>query len=162
MKRGTKQRDARRANFSSRTPSSESPAQAPTDHFGPFCLGLIPPHLTAESVPSLLPHDATITAMLRSYFPPLVAGGRRYAAQRTAPKFVRSVTTPPAKVRPFSVCGFCTSGSRTHRIVCVVQLKKTGLYDFHMDNGAKMVPFAGYSMPLSYGNVGAGELYLHA
>jgi len=34
------------------------------------------------------------------------------------------------------------------------ELKKTGLYDFHLDNGAKMVPFAGYSMPLSYGDVG--------
>jgi glycine cleavage system aminomethyltransferase T len=36
------------------------------------------------------------------------------------------------------------------------QLKKTGLYDFHLENGAKMVPFAGYSMPLSYGDVGQG------
>ncbi|KAK7685787.1 hypothetical protein QCA50_011133 [Cerrena zonata] len=35
------------------------------------------------------------------------------------------------------------------------ELKKTGLYDFHVENGAKMVPFAGYSMPLSYGSVGA-------
>ncbi|KAL4065118.1 glycine cleavage system T protein [Scleroderma citrinum] len=33
-------------------------------------------------------------------------------------------------------------------------LKKTGLYDFHVQNGAKMVPFAGYAMPLSYGSVG--------
>ncbi|KJA22757.1 hypothetical protein HYPSUDRAFT_1083580 [Hypholoma sublateritium FD-334 SS-4] len=31
---------------------------------------------------------------------------------------------------------------------------KTGLYDFHIAHQAKMVPFAGYSMPLSYGNVG--------
>ena len=37
------------------------------------------------------------------------------------------------------------------------ELKKTGLYDFHVENGAKMVPFAGYSMPLSYGSVGAGQ-----
>lgn len=36
-------------------------------------------------------------------------------------------------------------------------LAKTRLYDFHVENGAKMVPFAGYSMPLSYGSVGAGE-----
>ena len=33
---------------------------------------------------------------------------------------------------------------------------KTGLYDFHVSNGAKMVPFAGFSMPLQYGSVGAG------
>jgi hypothetical protein len=36
-------------------------------------------------------------------------------------------------------------------------LRKTGLYDFHVERGAKMVPFAGYEMPLSYGSVGAGE-----
>ncbi|KAF9038663.1 hypothetical protein BJ165DRAFT_1531721 [Panaeolus papilionaceus] len=35
-------------------------------------------------------------------------------------------------------------------------LRRTGLYDFHVENGAKMVPFAGYSMPLSYGDVGQG------
>lgn len=33
-------------------------------------------------------------------------------------------------------------------------LRKTGLFDFHVQNGAKMVPFAGYAMPLSYGSVG--------
>ena len=43
-----------------------------------------------------------------------------------------------------------------------LQLKKTGLYDFHVANGAKMVPFAGYSMPLSYGNVGAGMSSIRA
>jgi aminomethyltransferase len=35
-------------------------------------------------------------------------------------------------------------------------LRKTGLYDFHINNDAKMVPFAGYQMPLAYGNVGQG------
>ncbi|KAF8810454.1 glycine cleavage system T protein [Phlegmacium glaucopus] len=34
------------------------------------------------------------------------------------------------------------------------ELKRTGLYDFHIEHGAKMVPFAGYSMPLAYGDVG--------
>jgi aminomethyltransferase len=29
-------------------------------------------------------------------------------------------------------------------------MKKTPLYDWHIDQGAKMVPFAGWSMPLSY------------
>ncbi|KAL8140323.1 hypothetical protein V2J09_006344 [Rumex salicifolius] len=29
-------------------------------------------------------------------------------------------------------------------------LKKTALYDFHVSNGAKMVPFAGWSMPIQY------------
>lgn len=34
------------------------------------------------------------------------------------------------------------------------ELRKTGLYNFHLENGAKMVPFAGFSMPLAYGSVG--------
>jgi hypothetical protein len=42
----------------------------------------------------------------------------------------------------------------------VQQLRRTGLYDFHLEHGAKMVPFAGYSMPLSYGDVGQGELHM--
>ncbi|KAF9461121.1 hypothetical protein BDZ94DRAFT_1221860 [Collybia nuda] len=40
-------------------------------------------------------------------------------------------------------------------------LKRTGLYDFHVENGAKMVPFAGYSMPLSYGDVGQVASHHH-
>ncbi|KAF7968729.1 hypothetical protein HWV62_29602 [Athelia sp. TMB] len=41
------------------------------------------------------------------------------------------------------------------------ELKKTGLYDFHVEHGAKMVPFAGYSMPLSYGDVGQVASHNH-
>ncbi|KAF9069405.1 hypothetical protein BDP27DRAFT_1421042 [Rhodocollybia butyracea] len=41
------------------------------------------------------------------------------------------------------------------------QLRKTGLYDFHVENGAKMVPFAGYSMPLAYGDVGQVASHNH-
>ncbi|KAJ7289279.1 glycine cleavage system T protein [Mycena rebaudengoi] len=41
------------------------------------------------------------------------------------------------------------------------ELKKTGLYDFHVSNGAKMVPFAGYSMPLAYGDVGQVASHSH-
>jgi aminomethyltransferase len=37
-------------------------------------------------------------------------------------------------------------------------LKQTPLYNLHLDLGAKMVPFAGYSMPLHYGN---GTLHEH-
>jgi aminomethyltransferase len=29
-------------------------------------------------------------------------------------------------------------------------MKKTPLYDFHVANGGKMVPFAGWSMPIQY------------
>ncbi|KAK0188316.1 hypothetical protein F5146DRAFT_1054654 [Armillaria mellea] len=40
-------------------------------------------------------------------------------------------------------------------------LRKTPLYDFHVKNGGKMVPFAGYSMPLSYGDVGQVASHTH-
>ncbi|CAN6454333.1 unnamed protein product [Victoria cruziana] len=36
--------------------------------------------------------------------------------------------------------GFATEG----------ELKKTALHDFHVENGGKMVPFAGWSMPIQY------------
>ncbi|KAG0216076.1 hypothetical protein BGX28_005971 [Mortierella sp. GBA30] len=35
-------------------------------------------------------------------------------------------------------------------------LKKTVLYDYHVENGGKMVPFAGWSMPVQYANLGVG------
>ncbi|KAF8739530.1 hypothetical protein AX14_009300 [Amanita brunnescens Koide BX004] len=40
-------------------------------------------------------------------------------------------------------------------------LRQTGLYDFHVQHGAKMVPFAGYSMPLLYGDVGQVASHHH-
>ncbi|MCB0277210.1 MAG: glycine cleavage system aminomethyltransferase GcvT, partial [Calditrichaeota bacterium] len=32
-------------------------------------------------------------------------------------------------------------------------LKKTALYEVHVGLGAKMVPFAGYSMPIQYQSI---------
>ncbi|KAG8819401.1 Aminomethyltransferase, mitochondrial [Serendipita sp. 401] len=40
-------------------------------------------------------------------------------------------------------------------------LRRTGLYDFHLENGAKMVPFAGYEMPLTYSGVGHVDSHKH-
>ncbi|CAM8982647.1 unnamed protein product [Rhodiola kirilowii] len=36
------------------------------------------------------------------------------------------------------------------RFASEADLKKTILYDFHVAHGGKMVPFAGYSMPIQY------------
>ena len=36
-------------------------------------------------------------------------------------------------------------------------LDRTGLYDIHLKHGAKMVPFAGYSMPVRYSDLSVGE-----
>ncbi len=33
-------------------------------------------------------------------------------------------------------------------------IKRTGLYDFHIQHKGQMVPFAGYSMPLQYADEG--------
>ncbi|CCO28904.1 aminomethyltransferase [Rhizoctonia solani AG-1 IB] len=40
-------------------------------------------------------------------------------------------------------------------------LRKTILHDYHVANQAKMVPFAGYSMPLQYGSVGQVASHNH-
>lgn len=34
-----------------------------------------------------------------------------------------------------------------------MELKRTGLYEMHLERGAKMVPFAGYSMPIQYSGI---------
>ncbi|UZJ55941.1 hypothetical protein CBS101457_005261 [Exobasidium rhododendri] len=47
----------------------------------------------------------------------------------------------------------CSPTSQTH--------SRTGLYDFHLKNKGKMVPFGGYDMPLSYGSVGQGASHHH-
>lgn len=41
------------------------------------------------------------------------------------------------------------------------QMLKTALYDFHMENKAKMAPFAGYQMPIQYGSVSITQSHLH-
>ncbi|XP_040568243.1 aminomethyltransferase, mitochondrial [Lepeophtheirus salmonis] len=41
------------------------------------------------------------------------------------------------------------------------QVKKTCLYDFHIQKGGKMVEFAGYSMPMQYIDMGIGESHQH-
>jgi aminomethyltransferase len=42
------------------------------------------------------------------------------------------------------------------------QLQRTPLYVFHLSNRAKMVPFAGWSMPLSYGDTGQSASPCHS
>ncbi|KAG1469302.1 hypothetical protein G6F56_003330 [Rhizopus delemar] len=40
-------------------------------------------------------------------------------------------------------------------------VKKTALYDFHLQNGGKMVPFAGYYMPVQYNTLGISASHVH-
>jgi hypothetical protein len=39
----------------------------------------------------------------------------------------------------------------------MAEYQRTPLYEFHVENKARMVPFAGWSMPLSYGEVGQSQ-----
>ncbi|KAF8468115.1 hypothetical protein DFH94DRAFT_795943 [Russula ochroleuca] len=49
---------------------------------------------------------------------------------------------------------------KTH-VARAESLRQTPLYDFHIKHGAKMVPFAGYHMPLVYGDVGQLPSHQH-
>lgn len=42
------------------------------------------------------------------------------------------------------------SGGRRRLFSSEAELKKTALHDFHVEHGGKMVPFAGWSMPIQY------------
>ncbi|KAJ1307504.1 hypothetical protein OPQ81_001603 [Rhizoctonia solani] len=53
------------------------------------------------------------------------------------------------------------ASARTFATATDAPLRKTGLYDYHVANQAKMVPFAGYSMPLQYGSVGQVASHNH-
>ena len=49
-------------------------------------------------------------------------------------------------------------------IVCMLQagdLKKTALHDYHVSQGARMVEFAGWSMPVQYSNLNIIQSTLH-
>lgn len=63
--------------------------------------------------------------------------GKKQFGKSIPSQFLRSYTSP-ASVPP-------------------VELKKTPLHDFHVAAGAKMVPFAGYSMPVTYADQGLVE-----
>ena len=40
-------------------------------------------------------------------------------------------------------------------------LLKTAFYDLHVEKGGKMVPFAGYSLPVQYSGLGVLKEHLH-
>jgi len=66
-----------------------------------------------------------------------VPAGKEQLSKSIPSQFLRSYTSP-ASVPPAA-------------------LKKTPLHAFHVSAGAKMVPFAGYSMPVTYADQGLVE-----
>ncbi|XP_042407755.1 aminomethyltransferase, mitochondrial-like [Zingiber officinale] len=67
-------------------------------------------------------------------------GGLWQLGQCLSRRIAQSRLGAAPKARPFSAAPAAEP----------VELKKTALYDFHVENGGKMVPFAGWSMPLQY------------
>lgn len=51
----------------------------------------------------------------------------------------------------FSQYRHASTGHETNAI------KRTALYDLHLQYGGKMVPFGGFSMPVQYSDLGVGE-----
>ncbi|GAQ84488.1 glycine cleavage T-protein family [Klebsormidium nitens] len=55
-----------------------------------------------------------------------------------------------ASAKKLPACAGCTNTVLKRGFADDSSLKKTPLYDLHVEHGAKMVPFAGYSMPIQY------------
>ena len=67
----------------------------------------------------------------------------------------RSITKCHSKSAIYQLAFKCFSGDAN-------TLKRTALYDFHVKHGGKMVPFAGYEMPVLYtGDLSIRDSHLH-
>jgi hypothetical protein len=85
------------------------------------------------------------TARLR-YSPLCAFPGFRRLATKSGPNTVSALFATSSPSIP------------TSHILLTQPLRRTPLYEFHIKHGAKMVPFAGYHMPLLYGDVGQGNV----
>ncbi|KAN0065651.1 Aminomethyltransferase, mitochondrial [Thecaphora frezii] len=106
------------------------------------------------------------------------------SSRRVAGSSVRTLATAPSKVHRSRPVLLATPFNGPHiaralHTSCVLRadakgeamstpqapltpaLRATGLYDFHLKHGAKMVPFGGYLMPLTYGDVGQVASHHH-
>lgn len=79
-----------------------------------------------------------------------MAASNLSAGKRVVPSYAAAART------------FTTTTIRSQAAKPAGSLQRTPLYDFHVKNGAKMVPFAGWNMPLSYGDVGQSGRCLNA
>ena len=128
--------------------------------------------------------------MNRPLHPELIAGVMKATAQSlrviarpsrcSRPIVVQSTNLAPLK--PITLRDYATipSTPRFHQPFCAFTLHKqisyrrhasttasssapperTALHDLHVANGATMVPFAGYSMPVQYSDLSVGESHI--
>ena len=73
--------------------------------------------------------------------------------------FVRCVL--PCRSSVFTCGGLRNFAAAAAVATAEAEPKRTALYDFHVDKGAKMVPFAGYAMPVSYPDLSHPASHLH-
>ena len=74
----------------------------------------------------------------------------------TSPRALRSAGVTIAAARPLPrVASLAAQGGVRYASSAAPSgpVKKTQLYDLHLARGAKMVPFAGFSMPLQYSDL---------
>lgn len=62
---------------------------------------------------------------------------------------------------PFNFRSNVSEKVTTHHSLSQLPLKRTCLYDFHVANQGKMVPFAGFEMPVQYGNHSISASHIH-
>lgn len=55
----------------------------------------------------------------------------------------------------------CSPHFLSRNFASIQELKKTPLFDYHVDNGGKMVDFAGYALPVSYPDLSHVQSHLH-
>ena len=105
--------------------------------------------LTGRALPRLLSGARRHSSWAR----PLAAGAsNRSANTRSMP---RHPTLRPHQSVPLSVAK--APPGRRHASTGPSALKRTPLYDLHVAHGGKMVPFAGFSMPVQYSDLSVGD-----
>lgn len=97
-----------------------------------------------RQLPTAVVNGAQQPALLRP-MPGTVNGARGISSSCSSRQSVRRASRPAyyAKAQPTSIRSASSQAN----------LKKTQLYDLHVAHGAKMVPFAGYDMPLQYSDL---------
>lgn len=87
----------------------------------------------------------------------LVGNGVRRVVKRGP-----TCTAPyPVRQRPVVPTASCTASIRhASSNANGPNLRRTSLYELHVAHQGKMVPFAGYSMPVQYGDLSIGDSHI--
>lgn len=104
-----------------------------------------------------LPRHGLKSAVIRRPSAASVLGIGHYASTYTSSLGGSIGVAPPRD----NAQNMVTTQSRTIRRYSAgsspSELRKTPLFELHTRNGAKMVPFGGFSMPVQYGDLSVGD-----